>query len=94
MVSKEFPGVEWKKMLVAAMIVRMTLHPETLSTIVATNLHADILSELTVALADSIGIAPTSNDPTRVHSSSLIHDQDFARQASCDVGSDAAGQSM
>ena len=32
----------------------------------ATNLHADILSDLAAALAGSIGIAPTANlDPTR-----------------------------
>ena len=66
MVSKDFPDVEWEKMLVDAMTVRMTLQPETLDTIVATNLHADILSDLAAALAGSIGIAPTSNlDPTR-----------------------------
>ena len=65
-VSKDFRDVEWEKMLVDAMTVRMTLHPETLDTIVATNLHADILSDLAAALAGSIGIAPTSNlDPTR-----------------------------
>ena len=33
-------------MLVDAMTVRMTLRPQTLDTIVATNLHADILSDL------------------------------------------------
>lgn len=46
------------------MTVRMVLHPESLDTIVATNLHADILSDLAAALAGSIGIAPTANlDP-------------------------------
>ena len=65
-VSKDFPDVEWERMLVDAMTVRMTLHPESLDTIVATNLHADVLSDLAAALAGSIGIAPTSNlDPTR-----------------------------
>lgn len=65
-VSRDFPEVEWERMLVDAMTVRMTLYPETLDTIVATNLHADILSDLAAALAGSIGIAPTSNlDPTR-----------------------------
>ena len=44
----------------------MVLHPHTLNMIVATNLHADILSDLAAALAGSIGTAPTSNlDPTR-----------------------------
>jgi tartrate dehydrogenase/decarboxylase/D-malate dehydrogenase len=41
--------------------MRMTLKPETLDTIVATNLHADILSDLAAALAGSLGIAPTAN---------------------------------
>ena len=65
-VSHDFPQVTWDKMLVDAMTVRWTLNPRSLDTIVATNLHADILSDLAAALAGSIGIAPTANlDPTR-----------------------------
>lgn len=65
-VAREFPDVSWDKMLVDAMTVRMTLHPESLDTIVATNLHADILSDLAGALAGSLGVAPTANiDPER-----------------------------
>lgn len=65
-VAKDFRDVEMDKMLVDAMTVRMTLQPDTIDTIVATNLHADILSDLAAALAGSIGIAPTSNlDPSR-----------------------------
>ncbi|KAF7319333.1 Tartrate dehydrogenase/decarboxylase [Mycena chlorophos] len=66
-VAKEYDGrVEYDKMLVDAMTVRMVNRPETLDTIVATNLHADILSDLAAALSGSIGIAPSSNlDPTR-----------------------------
>jgi len=65
-VGKEFPDVEVDKMLVDAMTTRMVLKPESIDTVVATNLHADILSDLAAALAGSIGIAPTSNlDPTR-----------------------------
>lgn len=60
-VSKEFPDVSWDKMLVDAMTIRMVMHPASLDTIVATNLHADILSDLAAALAGSIGIAPTAN---------------------------------
>jgi tartrate dehydrogenase/decarboxylase/D-malate dehydrogenase len=48
------------------MTVRMTLKPETIDTVVATNLHADILSDLAGALAGSLGVAPTANiDPER-----------------------------
>lgn len=65
-VAQEFPDVSWDKMLVDAMTHRMTLHPQSLDTIVATNLHADILSDLAGALAGSLGVAPTANiDPER-----------------------------
>ena len=65
-VAREFPDVTWDKMLVDAMTVRMTLKPQSLDTIVATNLHADILSDLAGALAGSLGVAPTANiDPER-----------------------------
>ncbi|KAL3421509.1 tartrate dehydrogenase/decarboxylase TtuC' [Phlyctema vagabunda] len=65
-VSQEFPDVKWDKMLVDAMTIRMVTHPNSLDTIVGTNLHMDIISDLAAALAGSIGIAPSSNlDPTR-----------------------------
>ena len=60
-VAKEFPDVTWDKMIVDAMTMRMVLKPETIDTVVATNLHADILSDLAAALAGSLGIAPTAN---------------------------------
>src|SRR3954452_18709661 len=60
-VSKEFKDVTWDKMLVDAMTMRMVIRPETIDTVVATNLHADILSDLAAALAGSLGIAPTAN---------------------------------
>src|SRR5450759_5272473 len=39
----------------------MTLKPQALDVIVATNLHADILSVLAAPLSGSLGIAPTAN---------------------------------
>jgi tartrate dehydrogenase/decarboxylase/D-malate dehydrogenase len=60
-VAREFPDVRWDKMLVDAMTMRMTLRPDSIDTVVATNLHADILSDLAAALAGSLGIAPTAN---------------------------------
>ncbi len=65
-VSAEFPDVAWDKELVDAMTTRMVLKPRSIDTVVATNLHADILSDLAAALAGSLGIAPTANlDPER-----------------------------
>lgn len=59
--SKDFPDVTWDKMLVDVMTACMTLHPQSLDTIVATNLHTDILSNLAGALAGSLDVAPTAN---------------------------------
>lgn len=79
-VSEEFPDVMWDKMLVDAMTVRMVKNPRSLDTIVATNLHADILSDLAGALAGSLGVAPTANiDPERRYPSMFepIHGSAF-----------------
>src|SRR5687768_10359943 len=43
------------------MTMRMVMKPQSIDTVVATNLHADILSDLASSLAGSIGIAPTAN---------------------------------
>ncbi|MFI8618033.1 tartrate dehydrogenase [Acidovorax sp. NPDC077693] len=79
-VSQEFPDVKWDKELVDAATARMVNRPATLDTIVATNLHADILSDLAAALAGSLGIAPTGNiDPERRYPSMFepIHGSAF-----------------
>jgi tartrate dehydrogenase/decarboxylase/D-malate dehydrogenase len=79
-VAREFPEVTWDKELVDAMTARMVNSPATLDTIVATNLHADILSDLAAALAGSLGIAPTGNiDPERRYPSMFepIHGSAF-----------------
>jgi tartrate dehydrogenase/decarboxylase/D-malate dehydrogenase len=60
-VAKEFPEVRTDKELVDAMTTRMVLKPGTLDVIVATNLHADILSDLASALSGSLGLGPTAN---------------------------------
>jgi tartrate dehydrogenase/decarboxylase / D-malate dehydrogenase len=60
-VGKDFPEVRTDKELVDAMTTRMVLKPGTLDVIVATNLHADILSDLASALSGSLGLGPTAN---------------------------------
>ena len=79
-VAREFPDVKWDKELVDAATARMVNRPASLDTIVATNLHADILSDLAAALAGSLGIAPTGNiDPQRRYPSMFepIHGSAF-----------------
>ncbi len=60
-VAQDFPAVTWGKELVDAMTTRMVAKPKSIDTVVATNLHADILSDLAAALAGSLGLAPTAN---------------------------------
>ncbi|MDB5889564.1 MAG: Tartrate dehydrogenase [Polaromonas sp.] len=79
-ISQEFPDVHWDKELVDACTARMVNRPASLDTVVATNLHADILSDLAAALAGSLGIAPTGNiDPERRYPSMFepIHGSAF-----------------
>jgi len=60
-VAKDYPEVSWGRELVDAMTTRMVLKPKSIDVVVASNLHADILSDLAAALAGSLGIAPTAN---------------------------------
>ncbi|HEV2445410.1 MAG TPA: tartrate dehydrogenase, partial [Candidatus Sulfopaludibacter sp.] len=79
-VAREFPDVTWEKELVDAATARMVHRPGSLDTIVATNLHADILSDLAAALAGGLGLAPTANiNPERTSPSMFepIHGSAF-----------------
>src|SRR6201991_2718051 len=79
-IATEFKDVTWDKMLVDAMTMRMVIKPATIDTVVASNLHADILSDLAAALAGSLGIAPTANlNPERTFPSMFepIHGSAF-----------------
>jgi tartrate dehydrogenase/decarboxylase/D-malate dehydrogenase len=59
--ARGYPEVKTDRVLVDAVTTRMVLKPSALDTIVASNLHADILSDLAAALSGSLGIAPTAN---------------------------------
>ncbi len=79
-VAAGFPDVATDKMLVDAATMRMVLKPASLDVMVATNLHADILSDLAAALSGSLGVAPTANlNPERKYPSMFepIHGSAF-----------------
>ena len=79
-VAKRYPDVDTQRVLVDAVTTQMVLKPRWLDTIVATNLHADILSDLAAALSGSLGIAPTANlNPERTFPSMFepIHGSAF-----------------
>ncbi|SNS23314.1 tartrate dehydrogenase/decarboxylase / D-malate dehydrogenase [Geodermatophilus pulveris] len=60
-VATDYPDVETESVLVDAMAAKFVLRPEDLSVVVASNLNADILSDLGSALAGSLGLAASAN---------------------------------
>ena len=60
-VSKEFPDVSYRKYHVDALAARMITHPQTLDTILCSNLFGDILTDIGSAISGSLGIAPSGN---------------------------------
>lgn len=69
-VAREYPDVELTRYHVDALAALLVLEPTRFDVVLGSNLFGDILSDLTAALAGSIGIAPCGNiDPTRRHPS-------------------------
>jgi tartrate dehydrogenase/decarboxylase/D-malate dehydrogenase len=60
-VALDYADVQTESVLVDAMSAKFILHPEDLSVVVASNLNADILSDLGSALAGSLGLAASAN---------------------------------
>jgi tartrate dehydrogenase/decarboxylase / D-malate dehydrogenase len=65
-VASEYPDIRTTQYHVDAIAARFITNPETLDIVVASNLFADILTDLGGALQGSMGIPPSANiDPTR-----------------------------
>lgn len=65
-----FATVQWRSEHIDALAAKVVLDPGSFDVILASNLFGDILSDLTAAVAGSIGIAASANlDPTRQHPS-------------------------
>jgi len=60
-VARDFPGVTWRKYHVDALAARMITHPQTLDTVLCSNLFGDILTDIGSAISGSLGIAPSGN---------------------------------
>ena len=68
--ASEYPDVTVQRMHVDAMAARMVSRPDTIDVVVASNLFADILTDLGAALQGSMGLAASANlDPARAHPS-------------------------
>ncbi len=65
-VAGAYPQIETSRYLVDAMAARFVTNPESLDVVVASNLFADILTDLGGAIQGSMGMPPSANiDPTR-----------------------------
>jgi tartrate dehydrogenase/decarboxylase/D-malate dehydrogenase len=60
-VAARTPGLTVEKVLIDALAARLVLKPHSVDVIVASNLFGDILSDLSAAVAGSIGVAPSAN---------------------------------
>ena len=63
-VALDYPDVQTESVLVDAMAAKFVLHPEDLSVVVASNLNADILSDLGSALP-AVSASPPAPTSTR-----------------------------
>lgn len=67
---REFPNVTVERVHVDAMAARMIMRPETVDVVIASNLFADILTDLGAAIQGSLGLAASANlNPEREHPS-------------------------
>jgi 3-isopropylmalate dehydrogenase len=56
-VAKDFPQVKLEEEIVDAMAAKLVRHPERYDVVLATNMYADILSDLASELSGSLGLA-------------------------------------
>jgi tartrate dehydrogenase/decarboxylase / D-malate dehydrogenase len=69
-VGRDFPEVAVEKVLVDAMAARMVSRPDSIDTVIGSNLFADILTDLGAAIQGSMGLAASANlDPSHRHPS-------------------------
>ncbi|MGH3905853.1 MAG: isocitrate/isopropylmalate family dehydrogenase, partial [Pseudonocardiaceae bacterium] len=68
--AQGFVTVQWRSEHIDALAAKVVLDPGSFDVILASNLFGDILSDLTAAVAGSIGIAASANlDPSGQHPS-------------------------
>jgi tartrate dehydrogenase/decarboxylase/D-malate dehydrogenase len=59
--ASDFPGIRVERVLVDALAARIILNPASLDVIVASNLFADILTDLAAAITGGLGMAASAN---------------------------------
>ena len=69
-VAAEFPNIETESLLVDRACMDFVRWPEDFDVVVASNLFADILSDIAAVVTGSMGLAPSANiNPERIHPS-------------------------
>ena len=60
-VAIEYPGMEYKELIVDAASMWLVMYPESFEVVVTTNMFGDILSDVTAGLVGGLGMAPSGN---------------------------------
>ena len=60
-IAAEHPGIRYERVLVDALAARMVRSPDSLDVVVASNLFADILTDLAAAIQGGMGMAASAN---------------------------------
>ncbi|MBF0482170.1 MAG: tartrate dehydrogenase [Desulfovibrionaceae bacterium] len=69
-IARDYPDVKTERVLVDAMAARFVLRPRSLDVVVASNLFADILTDIGGAITGSLGLAASANiNPERLYPS-------------------------
>ena len=69
-VATSYPDVKWDQYHIDILTAHFVQHPDLFDVVVASNLFGDILSDLGLACAGTIGIAPSANiNPEREYPS-------------------------
>jgi isocitrate dehydrogenase len=72
-ISKEYPAVEARHILVDNAAHQLAMHPEQFDIILTTNMNGDILSDLTSGLTGGLGFAPSANIGSDVAMFEAVH---------------------
>jgi isocitrate dehydrogenase (NAD+) len=60
-VAAEYPGIEYKEIIVDNACMQMVLNPNQFDLLLLTNLYGDIMSDLAAGLVGGLGVVPSGN---------------------------------
>jgi len=59
--ARQYPAVTTERVLIDALCARFVLKPESIDVVVASNLHADVLTDIGGAISGSLGVSASTN---------------------------------